>query len=303
MQVIRSKQQMQRESQQLRAAGKSLALVPTMGALHQGHLSLVEQVRTQCDVVATSIFINPLQFGPSEDRQHYPRDLEGDLQKLRSAGVHYVFTPSVEEMLGSEIRTHVEVTGLGERLCGARRPGHFRGVATIVSKLFHLLQPDVAIFGLKDAQQAILLRRMVLDLDFPVRLQFGPIVRDPDGLALSSRNAYLTPEERAEALLLQRSLAVARELLRSGERRASRLLPAVHQVLESGHLLETDYVECVDVERLQPLETIAGRVLLAVSAKVGSTHLIDNTILEVDVARVEEVDLDGALLNRSAGSS
>jgi len=303
MQVIRSKQQMQRESQRLRAAGETLALVPTMGALHQGHLSLVEQVRGSCDVVAASIFVNPLQFGPSEDRQRYPRDLDGDLQKLQAAGVHCVFAPSVEDMLGESQRTHVEVSELGDGLCGARRPGHFRGVATIVSKLFHIMQPDVAIFGLKDAQQAILLRRMVLDLDFGVRLQFAPIVRDPDGLALSSRNAYLTLAERQDALLLQRGLAAGRELLGTGERRTARLLRAVHEVLDSGSLLETDYVECVDTEHLQPLESVVGRVLLAVSAKVGSTHLIDNSIMQVDAKRIEEVDLEGALIHRSAGSS
>lgn len=303
MKVLRSKQEAGAEVERLRLSGARLALVPTMGALHAGHLSLVDKARPGCDVVMASVFVNPLQFAPGEDLERYPRDLEGDMRKLGDVGVSLVFAPQAPEMLGAEGLTHVEVERLGTVLCGVRRPGHFRGVTTIVTKLFHVLQPHVAVFGLKDAQQAILLRRMVRDLDFPVSLRYGPIVRDADGLALSSRNAYLRDEERAEALLLQDSLATARRLLRNGERRAAAIESAMRQVLEGGRRVAIDHVACVDVETLQPVSTLQGRVLIAVGAGVGDTHLIDNAVLEVQADSILDVDIDGEPVGHASGAA
>ena len=240
MQVIRTKAEARQEVERLRASGAQWALVPTMGALHAGHLSLIARAQPESHVVIASVFVNPLQFGPTEDLERYPRDLDGDLRQLQEAGVQLLFAPEVSEMIDADARTLVEVAQLGDRLCGARRPGHFRGVTTIVAKLLHLLQPHVAVFGLKDAQQAILIRRMVRDLDFPVQLRFAPIVRDPDGLALSSRNRYLTSSQRTEALLLNRSLLAATQLLQGGERRAKVVLETVRQVLQRGSQLQID---------------------------------------------------------------
>ncbi|MFQ5601516.1 MAG: pantoate--beta-alanine ligase, partial [Candidatus Krumholzibacteriia bacterium] len=233
-----------------------------------------------------------LQFGPGEDLERYPRDLEGDIRKLEAAGCDLLFAPGGAAMYRSASRTHVEVEGLGEVLCGARRPGHFRGVATVVAKVFHIVQPDVAVFGQKDAQQAILLQRMADDLDFGVELRFAPIVRDPDGLALSSRNAYLSPEERAEALLLHESLAAARELVASGERRAQAVRERVQCILARGSRVRVEYIELVETEALRPVQHFEGRVLLALAAHVGSTRLIDNIVLEVRGSEVVEVELE-----------
>jgi pantoate--beta-alanine ligase len=293
MQVLRTKQEAHAEVERLRRSGLRLSLVPTMGALHAGHLSLVRLAAPGCDVVMASIFVNPLQFGPSEDLERYPRDLDGDLRKLEAAGVQLVFAPQAQDMLGSDGLTSVQVERLGDVLCGARRPGHFRGVATIVSKLFHVLQPHVAVFGLKDAQQAILLRRMVRDLDFPVELRYGPIVRAVDGLALSSRNAYLDEAERSEALLLQRSLAEARRLVQQGERRAAEIERTIRDLLQTGDMLHVDYVACVDTLDLQPLQELRGNVLIAVGVQLGDTHLIDNIILAVRHESVQDADIEG----------
>jgi pantoate--beta-alanine ligase len=303
MQVLRSKEEARDVVERLRRSGERLSFVPTMGALHAGHLSLVQQARPGCTVVMASIFVNPLQFGQGEDLERYPRDLQGDLGKLEEAGVDLVFAPGIDAMFGQETLTSVDVDRLGDTLCGARRPGHFRGVATIVTKLFHILQPHVAVFGLKDAQQAILLRRMVQDLDVPVELRYGPIVRDPDGLALSSRNAYLDAVERAEALLLQRSLATARDRLLKGERRAVEIEGSIRSVLESGRLLHVDYVACVETQELQPLRELQGNVLIAISAQVGETHLIDNIIVAVRPDSVQDVDIDGRPLARQPDAS
>ena len=303
MQVIHDKAEARQEVERLRAGGARLALVPTMGALHAGHLSLIAAARSSCDIVMASIFVNPLQFGAAEDLERYPRDLQGDVSQLQEAGVHLVFAPEASQMVGGDTKTFVEVQHLGDRLCGARRPGHFRGVTTIVSKLFNLLQPHVAVFGLKDAQQAILLRRMVRDLDFPVQLRFAPIIRDDDGLALSSRNAYLTPAQRSEALLLRRSLVTATQSLQQGERRAKVILETVRQELQRGEQLQIDYVECVEIESLRPVIDIEARFLLAVSAQLGETHLIDNVVLEVDGQAVRHVDLDGNAVEAPTGAS
>jgi pantoate--beta-alanine ligase len=291
VEVIRDRGELRRWIAALQAARLRLGLVPTMGALHAGHLSLLDHARPGSDRVAVSIFVNPLQFGPGEDLERYPRDLDGDLRQLETAGCDLVFAPSPGTMYAPEARTTVQVTELEDVLCGRSRPGHFRGVATVVAKLFHLLEPQVAVFGQKDAQQAIVLRRMVRDLDWPLELRFAPIVREADGLALSSRNRYLGPEERAEAHLLQAALRRARAALEAGERRAPAVLEAARRVLAGGSRVRVDYVELVDTERLRPLEIVAGQVLLAVAAWVGGTRLIDNLVLEVGDRSVADSEL------------
>jgi pantoate--beta-alanine ligase len=248
-------------------------------------------VRRACDLVVVSIFVNPLQFGPGEDYERYPRDLEGDMRQLARVGCDLVFAPRAEDLYAPGACTRIVVEGLESVLCGASRPGHFRGVATVVAKLFHLVQPHLAVFGQKDAQQAVLLARMVRDLDFGVELHVVPIVRDPDGLALSSRNAYLDAAQRSEALLLHGALATARQLLEAGERDPARVQEAMRARLSRGAELRVDYVALVDPATLRPREQLEGRVLVAVAAWVGRTRLLDNLVLEVQGDRVREVGL------------
>ena len=267
----------------VRASGKRLGLVPTMGALHEGHLSLVRAARAQCDAVAVSIFVNPTQFGPKEDLAKYPRPFDRDCRLLEKEGVEILFAPAVEEIYpksnsNAEV-TWVVVEGLSEKLDGRSRPGHFRGVTTIVSKLFHILEPEAAFFGQKDAAQLAVIRRMVRDLNFAVEIVTCPIVREPDGLAMSSRNAYLDGEERRHALVLQRSLQETRQRFQAGERTAARLIAAAMEVLARVPQVALDYFEIVDPETLDPVEQVSQRTLVAVAAYVGSTRLIDNTVL------------------------
>ena len=291
MEWVHDKAAMQARALDWRAHGKRIGFVPTMGALHAGHVSLVAIARPGCDVVAVSVFVNPLQFGPGEDFERYPRDLDGDARLLAAAGCDLVFAPAAPDMVAGDARTMVEVQGLQDTLCGRSRPGHFRGVATVVAKLFHLVQPAVAVFGQKDAQQAVLLRRMVRDLDFPVAMRIAPIVRHPDGLAMSSRNAYLSAAERCEALLLHEGLAAARAVVQGGGRDARRVTAAARAVLQRGAHLCVDYVECVDPEDLRPRTTLAGRTLIAVAAFVGKTRLIDNLVLDIREDGVQDVAL------------
>ncbi|MGD0417574.1 MAG: pantoate--beta-alanine ligase [Terriglobales bacterium] len=262
-----------------RANHKRLGLVPTMGALHEGHLSLVRVARAQCDAVAVSIFVNPTQFGPTEDLSKYPRQFDRDCRLLEKEGVEILFAPPVEEIYpGGEV-TWVLVEGLSEKLDGRSRPGHFRGVTTIVSKLFHILEPEAAFFGQKDAAQLAVIRRMVDDLNFPVEIVGCPIVREPDGLAMSSRNAYLSREERERALVLQRSLQRAQQRFQAGERVAAKLISAAEEVLMREPQVTLDYFEIVDPDTLDPVERISQKTLVAVAAYVGSTRLIDNLVL------------------------
>ncbi|MEL1134802.1 pantoate--beta-alanine ligase [Desulfitobacterium sp. THU1] len=263
-----------------RANGKSIALVPTMGFLHQGHLTLVEEAKKSGAFVVMSIFVNPLQFGPNEDFARYPRDLERDAQKAAGAGVDVIFNPEVEEMYPTKNLTYVEVGELGDSLCGASRPGHFRGVTTVVSKLFHCVQPDQAYFGQKDYQQYLIVRQMVQDLNFPIEVIAVPIVREEDGLALSSRNVYLTPEQRKEALVLQRSLTEAEEWVRQGERSAQVITEQIKAKITSETSGEVDYVEIRSADDLSALTILQGRVLIALAVRFGSTRLIDNKVLE-----------------------
>lgn len=266
---------------QLRASGRTLALVPTMGALHAGHLSLVRAASGGADAVAVSIFVNPIQFGPNEDFTRYPRTFEADCALLEAEGVDLIFAPSAAEMYPEgAARTVIHVGEIGERLDGASRPGHFDGVATVVAKLFHLLEPQRAYFGQKDAAQVAVLRAMVRDLNIPVDLVICPIVREPDGLAMSSRNRYLSPDERRQALLLSRALRAVELLVASGEASAETLIEAARRVLAAGPELRIDYIAAVDPDSLVPVERVGVETLFAVAAYAGATRLIDNVILQ-----------------------
>lgn len=268
----------------LRAARAALTgqvgLVPTMGALHAGHLALVEQARAECDAVMVSIFVNPTQFGPNEDLSRYPRDIPHDLALLEQAGVDVVFIPPPEEMYPPGFQTWVEVTDVTRGLEGERRPGHFRGVATVVAKLFHLFQPHIAYFGQKDAQQVAVIKRMARDLDFPLAIAVCPTQREPDGLALSSRNRYLNVEQRQAAAVLYRALSAAGRVYEAGERHPEKLRSAMLSVLQAEALVEPDYVSAADARTLQEL-TLPGNepVLLSIAVRVGTTRLIDNLLL------------------------
>jgi pantoate--beta-alanine ligase len=261
-----------------RAGRKRLGLVPTMGALHEGHLSLVRAAKG-CDAVAVSIFVNPTQFGPTEDLSKYPRQFDRDCQLLEKEGVEILFAPSVEEIYPDGQATWVLVEGLSEKLDGRSRPGHFRGVTTIVAKLFHIIEPDAAFFGQKDAAQLALIRRMVQDLNFRIEIVACPIVRESDGLAMSSRNAYLNREERGRGLVLQRSLQQVQQEFQKGERVAARLIAAAKEVFAREPQVVLDYFEIVDPDTLDPVERISQKTLVAVAAYAGSTRLIDNTVL------------------------
>jgi pantoate--beta-alanine ligase len=250
-----------------------------MGALHPGHLSLVRAAKTACGSVTVSIFVNPLQFGPQEDLAKYPRDFEGDAKRLEAEGVDCLFAPSVEEMFPEAAVTYVEVKGLSQRLCGGSRPGHFRGVATVVAKLFHMIEADRAFFGQKDAAQVAVLRRMVRDLNFPVEIVVCPIVREADGLAMSSRNAYLNPQERTSALELYRALKEVERRFAQGERNPSNLVEAGKLVLAEDPAVRLDYFSVVDPDTLLPVSKMTGKTLVAVAAFVGSTRLLDNIVL------------------------
>lgn len=266
-----------------RRAGKSIGLVPTMGYLHEGHLSLIRRARAECDFVVVSIFVNPLQFGPHEDYNVYPRDLKRDTALAAEAGADVIFHPTPEEMYPEGFQTHVEVEKLSQGLCGAFRPGHFRGVATVVTKLFNIVSPDKAYFGEKDAQQLAVIRRMVRDLNLDIEIVPMPIVRESDGLALSSRNTYLSPEERRAATVLYRALLYGRDLIAAGERDGLRVRDAVRRTLESEPLVSRiDYVAVVDPDTLEEKTTLSGSVMLAVAAYIGKVRLIDNIKVVVD---------------------
>src|SRR5271166_1128104 len=260
-------------------AGKTLGFVPTMGALHEGHLSLVRFSKARCDVTAVSIFVNPLQFGPSEDLAKYPRTLERDAQLLEQLGVDLLFTPGVDKMYPSGASTYVAVEGLSDKLDGLSRPGHFRGVATVVAKLFEIVHPDFAFFGQKDAVQVAVLRKMASDLNLDVELVVCPIVREADGLAMSSRNAYLTPEQRQQALVLHRSLMKVQAAADAGERDAAKLIEIGKEVIAEEPGARLDYFAIVDPNMLDPVADISHGALIAVAAYVGTTRLIDNILL------------------------
>jgi pantoate--beta-alanine ligase len=278
--VVDTKEQVRRAVAAARAAGKRVALVPTMGYLHEGHLKLIDRARDEADFVAVSVFVNPLQFGPSEDLARYPRDLPRDLDLAFGRGADLVFAPSAAEMYpdGEPRVAVVPDEEMAARLCGASRPGHFRGVLTVVAKLFGIFTPDVAVFGQKDYQQATLIRRMVGDLDLPVRIELAATVREADGLAMSSRNTYLSPREREQALALSRGLRRARDLFAAGETDAGVLREAVWTAL-SVPGVEPEYAEVADGRTLAPVVRVVPGTVVAVAARVGKTRLIDNAVL------------------------
>ncbi|MCX6569787.1 MAG: pantoate--beta-alanine ligase [Candidatus Aminicenantes bacterium] len=281
MKVVTSVAGMKAISRKWRAEGKKIGFVPTMGYLHEGHLSLVRESKKRADVTVVSIFVNPAQFGPNEDFKKYPRDLEKDSAYLEKGGVDCLFYPAAEEIYPPGFRTYVEVRGLQDRLCGRSRPGHFQGVATVVLKLFEIVGPDLAFFGAKDAQQVLIIEKMAADLDLDVEVVTCPLVREPDGLALSSRNAYLSPEERKAALVLSISLRWAERAVAAGERDAAKVIGGIRSAIEAEPLTRVDYVEAVDPVNLEPLAEISADVLIALAVFIGSTRLIDNIRLRV----------------------
>lgn len=265
-----------------REMGKSIGFVPTMGYFHQGHLSLMKAARRECDTVVISIFVNPPQFGPTEDFASYPRDVERDKKMAEAVGVDYAFIPSVEEIYPDGYSTYVDIEGsLTKGLCAADRPGHFRGCATVVAKLFNIVQPDKAYFGQKDVQQAIIMKRMVDDLNIPVEIVVCPIVREKDGLAMSSRNVYLSPEERKAAPVLYKALRKAEEMVGAGERKAPAIRKTMEDIIRSEPLANIEYIAICDTTNLEEVGEIKDETLIALAAKFGKARLIDNTIIRL----------------------
>ena len=281
MRLVRQARQMAHVAQALRRAGKTVGFVPTMGALHDGHLSLIRAASRQTQVVVVSLFVNPLQFGPTEDYARYPRDLKRDLHLAKAGGCDLVFAPDVSQMYPNDFRTFVEVEGLSDRLEGASRPGHFRGVATVVAKLFSLVQPTIAYFGQKDYQQVLIIQRMVKDLGIPVAIRLMPTVREPDGLAMSSRNVSLSPDERRQATVLHRALQLARERIRAGERNPRRVVDVMQDRIRREPAARVDDLAIVQAHTLEPLTTIRGHVAILLAVWIGSTRLIDNLLVDV----------------------
>jgi len=265
---------------QARAAGKTVGFVPTMGALHVGHASLIDAATRRCNYVVVSIFVNPTQFGPGEDFERYPRPFEKDVELCEKHGAHAIFAPTPAEMYPRKGLTWVTVEKLTEPLCGRSRPGHFRGVATVCTKLFHIVGADVAFFGQKDAQQVAVIQRMVADLNLPLEIAVCPTVREPDGLAVSSRNQYLSPQDRREAPVIYRALQRCADLITAGERNAAGIVDEMHSVLRQVPALQVEYVSIVDAESLEAVDQVRGRVLVAIAGRLGSTRLIDNIVVD-----------------------
>ena len=281
MEIIETVGSMKARIAAWKAEGLTVGLVPTMGSLHAGHESLMDAARAACDRVVVSVFVNPLQFGPDEDFDAYPRDIDRDGAICDAHGVDAVFHPTAEEMYLPAHNTYVVMETLTDALCGASRPGHFRGVCTVVTKLFNIVQPDRAFFGQKDAQQLAVIRRMVRDLDLDIQIVGCPIIREEDGLAKSSRNTYLSREERKAALVLSRAVFLGEDLMKKGERDADTILAAMRSLIGEEPLAKIDYVEMVDADSIEPLARARGRVLTAMAVYIGTTRLIDNFIMEV----------------------
>lgn len=278
MEVITNIKQMQLKSDELKKAGKKIGFVPTMGALHNGHLSLMQQAKLDNDIVVISIFVNPIQFGQGEDYQTYPRDFSKDKELAEKSGVDIIFYPDVEEMYPVKPLTVVEVENLTQGLCGGFRPGHFRGVTTVVAKLFNIVKPQTTYFGQKDYQQAVVIKQMIKDLNFDIELVIMPTIRDKDGLALSSRNTYLNPIERKSALVLYQSLQLSKQLLDSGEKQAKKIISQMNDLIKEEKLIQPQYIEIVNSQTLEPVERIEKEVLIALAVKIGKTRLIDNIL-------------------------
>ena len=280
MQILTKIEDIRQELLVIRTNAKKIALVPTMGYLHEGHLSLVDVAKVNADVVVMSIFVNPTQFAPNEDLMRYPRDIERDERLARERGVDYIFHPEVAEMYPDPYFTYVVTEQLAKVLCGISRPTHFRGVTTVVAKLFNIIQPDVAVFGQKDAQQAVIVKQMVRDLNFPIQIIVAPIVRESDGLAMSSRNVYLTPEERQQAPIIFNALQAARENVKNGLTDANQLRDQICKIIQTSPLARIDYVEIIDDQTLTPVETVKPGTFAAVAVYYGKTRLIDNIYLK-----------------------
>lgn len=282
MESVKTVEGMKEISEKCLKEGKTIGFVPTMGYLHEGHISLIKRAREENDTVVVSIFVNPTQFGPAEDLSQYPRDTDRDLKITKEKGVDYVFLPTVDEMYPQPYHTYVEVENLTEHLCGAKRPGHFRGVATVVLKLFNIVKPTKAYFGQKDAQQFCVLRSMAKDLNLDVEMIELPIVREKDGVALSSRNKYLSPEERREAICLYKSLQLATNLIKEGERNAQNVVSRMKEYITANYpYARIDYIEIVDEQELQPIKDLKGKFIIALAVYIGKARLIDNVILSV----------------------
>jgi len=279
MEVIEKTDGMQQKAEELRLAGKVLGFVPTMGFFHEGHLELMRVARKHCDVVIISIFVNPMQFGPKEDLTAYPRDLEGDLAKARQVGVDIAFVPTVDQIYTKDFESRVSVEKVTKHLCGLSRPTHFDGVTTIVAKLFNITKPHLAVFGQKDYQQLTVISRMVKDLNMDLQILGVPTYREPDGLAMSSRNSYLNAEERKSALCLKKSLDLAREMVRKGETQSAAIKKAIEDLVRSQPYTQIDYVNLCDPFTLDDVDTLTGETLLALAVRVGKTRLIDNCVL------------------------
>lgn len=280
MKIFTSPKEMQTFVKQAKADGKSVGLVPTMGAFHEGHLSLMRRARTENDIVITSIFVNPTQFGPKEDYDAYPRDLENDSKMAEEIGVDIIFAPTVRDMYPQGYATFVNVERITEKMCGTSRPGHFRGVATVVAKLFNIIPAHKAYFGQKDAQQCVVIRQMAKDLNFDIEIVVLPTVRESDGLAMSSRNKYLNDEERKSALVLFKSLSIAKELIKSGEINSEKIKQKMLDIINEEPLARVDYISIVDAETLEDLDIIKENTLIALAVFIGKTRLIDNIIID-----------------------
>lgn len=281
MKIITKITELKAEIKALKSNGKIIGLVPTMGCLHEGHLSLVRSSVKKADCTVVSIFVNPTQFSPNEDFREYPRDLKHDSEILEREGVDYLFIPEASAMYPEGFKTYIEVHDLHDKLCGRSRQGHFRGVCTVVLKLFNIVDPDISFFGQKDAQQAIVLKRMVKDLDLDVNIEILPIIREKDGLALSSRNTYLDPEQSKAALCLSKSLREADEMFKNGERESARIIRRMEEIIKSEALAKIDYVRIVDLNNLDPLARIEKEALIAVAVFIGKNRLIDNTVINI----------------------
>jgi pantoate--beta-alanine ligase len=282
IELINQTAEMQKKAAEIHKEGMTIGLVPTMGYFHQGHLSLMKASKEETDYVVVSLFVNPTQFGPSEDFNRYPRDLRRDMELAKNAGVDMIFCPTIDEMYPSGFLTYVKVESLGEKLCGANRPGHFQGVTTVVCKLFNIISPDFAYFGQKDAQQAIIIKKMVEDLNLRINIRVLPIVREKDGLAMSSRNVYLSGSEHKAALCIYKAIQKVEMLFNKGERESKVLMDQAEAIIKDEPLATLEYMAICHIEDLSPLEKIKNRALMALAVKIGKTRLIDNTILKID---------------------
>lgn len=282
MEITGSISEVRAQVKEWRRQGLSVGLVPTMGYLHEGHKSLIDRAVAENDRVVVSDFVNPIQFGVNEDLSTYPRDIEADKKLCEAAGADLIFHPEPEEMYAPDFSTYVETEHVSAGLCGKTRPTHFRGVCTVVSKLFHIVMPDKAYFGQKDAQQLAVIRRMVRDLNMDIEIVGCPIIREADGLAKSSRNTYLNPQERKAALVLSRAIFHGEEMVKNGERQADKIVGEMKEILGSEPLAKIDYVEMVDADSIEPIEKASGRVLAAMAVYIGTTRLIDNFIVEIE---------------------